>query len=195
MTLSSMQFKDFVWPHNPRVYSIDYRREMALHKLPFGRYHLQNLGQTRRVMQGEGEFVGPFAYRDFKRLASLFYDETPGILVHPIWQSTKAYFVELSLQEEPREDYVKYRFSFWECPETSSAGSLLAQVTAPDGGSLSQQGGAARQAEVHSYTVQKGDSLWKIAGNYGLSITALLQLNPQIKNPNFIRVGEQVRLA
>lgn len=192
--LSTMQFKNFVWPHNPRVYSIDYRREMALHKLPFGRYHLQNLGQTRRVMQGEGEFVGPDAYRDFKRLASLFYEETPGVLIHPIWQSAKAYFVELSLQEEPREDYVQYRFVFWECPEGSSGTSLnlLGNTTS---GAESGQGEAAPMQNVRYHMVQKGESLWKIAGNYGLTVAALLQLNPQIKNPNLVHPGEQVRIS
>ena len=29
MTLTPMRFKSFVWPHNPRVYSIDYERKMA----------------------------------------------------------------------------------------------------------------------------------------------------------------------
>lgn len=188
--LASMQFKEFVWPHNPRVYSIDFRREIALHKLPFGRYQLQNLGQTRRVMQGEGEFVGPFAYRDFKRLASLFYEETPGALIHPIWQSAKAYFVELSLREEPREDYVQYRFAFWECPETT-LGPSLSPVSSAGG----EGGAVARPETVRYHTVQKGDTLWKIAKDNGTTVAALLQINPQIKNPNLIRVGEQVRLS
>lgn len=195
MTLSAMQFKNFVWPHNPRVYNIDYRREMALHKLPFGRYHLQNLGQTRRVMQGEGEFVGPDAYRDFKRLASLFYEETPGVLIHPIWQSTKAYFVELSLQEEPREDYVQYRFVFWECPEESSGASLIALGGTASAEREGGQGEVAPTQNVRYHMVQKGESLWKIAGNYGLTVAGLLQLNPQIKNPNLVHPGEQVRIS
>ena len=31
-----MRYKDYVWPHNPRVYSIDYERKMAVNKVPFG---------------------------------------------------------------------------------------------------------------------------------------------------------------
>ena len=112
-----MRFKSFVWPHNPRTYTIEYQRSMALHKLPLGRFHLQNMGLTRRVMKGEGELIGPSAYSDFKELASLFYEETPGTLIHPVWQSSRAYFVELCLVQEPRQDYVKYRFVFWECLE------------------------------------------------------------------------------
>ena len=40
----------------------------------------------------------------------------------------------------------------------------------------------------------KGDTLWAIARSYGLSLTELIALNPQIKNPNLIRVGDEVRV-
>ena len=56
MALTPMQYKSYVWPHNPRTYRITYQRQVAVQKVPFGRYALQNLGLTRRVMEGEGEF-------------------------------------------------------------------------------------------------------------------------------------------
>ena len=74
MLLSPMRFKNFVWPHNPRVYSIAFERKLAAHKIPFGLHYLQSLGQTRRVLRGEGEFVGPQAYDTFKQLANVFYE-------------------------------------------------------------------------------------------------------------------------
>ena len=40
MRLASMRYKDYVWPHNPRVYTIEYKRTMGARKVPFGRYHL-----------------------------------------------------------------------------------------------------------------------------------------------------------
>ena len=114
MKLAAMRYKDYVWPHNPRVYTIEYERRMGARKVPFGRYFLQDLGPAQRVMRGEGEFVGEEAYAEFKRLASVFYDDGPGLLVHPVWQTANAYFVELSLAQEPRADYVRYTFAFWE---------------------------------------------------------------------------------
>lgn len=42
------------------------------------------------------------------------------------------------------------------------------------------------------YTVVKGDVLWKIAKKFNLSLDQLLALNPQIKNKNLIRVGQQI---
>ena len=65
MILSPMRFKNFVWPHNPRVYSIAFERKLAVHKIPFGRYRVQSLGQTRRVLRGQGEFAGERAYETF----------------------------------------------------------------------------------------------------------------------------------
>ncbi|BDF69668.1 hypothetical protein CE91St41_06490 [Oscillospiraceae bacterium] len=188
MRLGAMRYKDYVWPHNPRVYTIDYERGMAVQKIPFGRYRLQDLGPTRRVMRGEGEFVGPTAYEEFKKLASVFYGEGPGMLVHPVWQSASAYFAELSLRQEPRADYVRYAFAFWE--DFAAQESALRPVEPAQG--EQDAGAAGRGAQYH--TVARGETLWGIAAEYGISLTGLIALNPQIKNPNLILVGEKVRV-
>ena len=114
MELRPMKYKDFVWPHNPRIYSISFERNISVRKVPFGRYLMKDMGMTYRVFKGEGEFCGEGAYEDFRRLGTLFYDEGPGKLWHPIWQETNAYFVSLSLRQEPQPDYVSYSFEFWE---------------------------------------------------------------------------------
>ena len=49
----------------------------------------------------------------------------------------------------------------------------------------------ASQAAV--YTVQRGDSLSAIAGQYGTTVQALAELN-DIDNPNHIFTGQQLRL-
>jgi hypothetical protein len=45
-----------------------------------------------------------------------------------------------------------------------------------------------------TYTVKPGDTLSKIAKNNGVSIAQLLQANPQISDPNKIRVGDAITL-
>ena len=188
MSLAPMRFKTFVWPHNPKVYSITYERKMAVHKIPFGRHCLQSLGQTRRVMKGEGEFVGEGAYKEFGKLATVFYDNGPGILIHPAWQTSNAYFVELSLAQEPRKDYVRYTFTFWE-----SFDGYKAKARAAKAGSGSASGKTQTAGQVW-HTVVKGESLWKIAKDYGVELGQVAALNPDIKNPNLILPGERVRV-
>ena len=148
---------------------------MAVHKVPFGGYQLQDLGLTRRIMRGEGEFVGEGAYQEFKKLASVFYDPGPGVLVHPVWQTAEAYFVDLALRQEPRADYVSYRFK-----ETASAAH----------NQMARSGGAG----ALWHTVKRGETLWGIARSYEVELTDLIARNPQIKNPNLILPGEQVKI-
>lgn len=182
-----MRYKNYVWPHNPRVYTIDYERVMAENKVPYGLYHLQDLGRSRRVMRGEGEFAGPEAYAQFGALANVFYDPGAGELIHPLWQAAKAHFVELSLKQEPRPDYVSYTFTFWEDLEyyDTQLGAVQDGVT--------EDGQPASDGEL-TYKVVKGDTLWGIAKKYGVTLEQILQLNPQIKNPSLIRVGQEVRV-
>ena len=189
MILSPMRFKNFVWPHNPRGYSITYERKSAVHKIPFGRHYLQSLGQTRRVLKGEGEFVGEGAYDKFKELATVFYEETPGTLVHPVWVTTTAWFAGLELRQEPRRDYVAYSFEFWEVISDSTTG--LTAVAASPGGAADSTAGTA-QEEWH--TVVKGDTLWELSLRYGVELSRLIDLNPDIRNPNLIYVGQRVRI-
>ena len=202
MILSPMRFKNFVWPHNPRVYSITYERKLAVHKIPFGRHYLQSLGQTRRVLKGEGEFVGEGAYDTFKKLATVFYEETPGTLVHPVWMTATAWFAGLELRQQPRRDYVAYSFEFWEVLSNSNTTALTAEAvsargmssgsSAVSGGSTPGSGAAPSQGEWH--TVVKGDTLWGLSQRYGVALSTIIDLNPQISNPNLIYVGQKVRV-
>ena len=192
MGLTAMRYKTFVWPHNPRVYTIDYERKMAVHKVPGGRYFLEELGMTRRIMRGEGEFVGIGAYDTFKALASVFYDSGPGLLFHPLWQSANAYFVDLSLQQEPREDYVKYSFTFWE--DYGLYSGKLKSVSTGSGTASTGTGSAGSGTGRTTYTVVRGDSLWAIARKYGTTVQKLAAWNPQIKNPNLIYPGQTLRV-
>ena len=139
-----------------------------------------------------GSFAGEDAYGEFQALAEVFDQPGPGLLVHPVWRTVSAHFVTLELLEEPLPDYVRYSFSFWE--DGAAPGGGLTEVaeesgTASGGGSTASSGG-----QTAVYTVRKGDTLWGIAGRYGVALTALIVANPQIKNPNLIYPGDQVRI-
>ena len=179
MRLSSMRYKNYTWPHNPETFVVEYRRQMAAHKIPLGGCVLQDLGVNCRILRGEGEFAGPGAYEEFKALAAVFQEPGAGMLTHPVWRTDRAYFVALSVTEEPRPDNVRYSFAFW------------ADDSGYDGGLTASDGthGAGRV-----YTVKRGDTLWGIARRCGVTLSSLIAANPQIKNPNLIYPGNEVRL-
>lgn len=188
MVLTPMQYKRFVWPHNPRSYTIRYERQVAVHKIPFGRYAMQDVGLTRRVMSGEGEFFGPKAYDTFKELASTFYEGGPGVLIHPVWQAANVYFVELALAQEPRREYVRYTFTFWEGYDGYQA--YARQMETGEARPADRSG----ETEAVWHTVVKGENLWQIARAYGEAPERVIGLNPQLKNPSLIYPGERVRV-
>ena len=185
MNLSPMRYKDYIWPHNPTTYSIAYERQVAVHKVPFGRYCTQDLGLTCRVMRGEGVFAGEGAYEEFKALATVFYGGGPGLLIHPVWQVSSAYFTALRWEQGPPPDAVRYGFG---------CGGDRDDYSQPRG-ALAGGGRAAgpdRAGSPAVHTVTEGENLWAIAQNGGVTLEALLAANPAIKNPNLIHPGDQV---
>ena len=50
------------------------------------------------------------------------------------------------------------------------------------------------QAPNELYTIQKGDNLTKLANKFGTTVPELLKLNPDIKNPNLIITGKDLKI-
>ncbi|QDP40553.1 SafA/ExsA family spore coat assembly protein [Radiobacillus deserti] len=44
------------------------------------------------------------------------------------------------------------------------------------------------------YTVQRGDSMWKIAQRYQIGLSEIIQANPHISNPNLIYPGQVLNI-
>ena len=176
-----MRYGGFVWPNNPRTYTLTAKRQTAVHKVPMGGFVVQDLGRTAAVMQGEGEFYGPGAYETFRELLAVFQKGGCAALAHPVWSTAGAYFTELQLTQEPRDDYAAYRFTFCEAPDAADA------EAAADGAGL--PGSGRRYCELAA-----GQTLWSLCAEYGLTMTALLWLNPQIAKPNGVAAGTRVRV-
>lgn len=169
-----MRYKTFTWPNDPRTYTLSCERQTAVHKIPMGGFVVQELGRTGTVMRGEGEFFGKNAYESFRQLQAVFQTPGEGLLVHPLWQTTRAYFTELRLTQEPRADYVAYAFTFCE-----GTGGESGAAAAPSG----------------YYVLREADSLWAVAQRYALTMPQLLAMNPEIANPNRVRAGQKVRVV
>ena len=78
MRLTPMRFKEFTWPHNPETYTVEHRRRVAVHQVPFGGCVMQELGGSYRVLKGEGVFTGEGAYQRFRELEEVFRDQEIG---------------------------------------------------------------------------------------------------------------------
>ena len=193
--LTAMRFKNYVWPHNPKRYSIHYERHMQAVAVPGGQDFVACSGMGRRVMRGQGEFAGKGAYREFQRLAAVFYEPTAGTLVHPVWQAAQVYFAELKLEQEPRADYVRYSFAFWEDLYPYESGLTVSEAAraaeaAPQAGT-----GSAAAGGGQSYLVAKGDTMSGIAQRFGLRLEELVAKNPQVKNIHLIYVGQALTVG
>lgn len=184
----AMRFGEFIWPNDPKTYTLRETKKTVEHPLVGGGFLVEEVGKQAAELVGEGEFFGAKAYETFRELLRIFRKGGTEILVHPMWEGGNARFTELALSEEPREDYVKYRFCFCETVDADTAAVLEkadAMVSAPAAGKSGKQ----------YYTVRTGDTLWAISRKYGMELAALLKLNPQIANPNYIVTGQQVRIA
>ncbi len=49
-------------------------------------------------------------------------------------------------------------------------------------------------AATTAYTVQSGDSMWKIAVKYQVGVSEIISANPQISNPNLIYPGQKLNI-
>lgn len=185
MELTPMRFKDYVWPHNPRIFQITEKRRLAVNPVPFGKGTVTDMGVELRVLKGEGEFAGKNAYDEFLKLKEVFDEGTAGVLVHPVWKSVRVWFASLTLMQEPLSDFVRYAFEFIE------DGVITNQTENKPDNEESTQNGTVNEPSK-TYTVKSGDTLWGIAKKFGITLNQIIALNPQIKNPNLIYVGQTV---
>jgi lysozyme len=101
------------------------------------------------------------------------------------------------------------RWSFWQYSQSGTVSGVAGSVdqdwfngSAQDLSNFLQQSGAPQppataapqpaaptEAAAQTYTVKAGDSLGRIASNFGVTVSALSEAN-NIENPNMIRVGQ-----
>lgn len=97
--------------------------------------------------------------------------------------------------DTPHGVFVKYSSSH--DTEAQSVVGIMNLLAAHTGTSEAQRPAPTPTPQVsgNDYVVKSGDSLWGIANAYGLSLARLIQLNPQIGNPNLIYPGQVVHVS
>lgn len=118
--MEKLRFKTFVWPVNPKEWSEETVREPVYEKNALDEQIFQGLGPLKRVIIGSGAFSGTQAHSQYAQLAALLEETVPGILNHPHWGERNVFFTGLQMSQEPREDYVAYRFEFRQADENGN---------------------------------------------------------------------------
>ena len=93
----------------------------------------------------------------------------------------------LALTQEPRKDYVRYTFTFWET--YSRYRDTLAPAGASDEGSAPQTGGGTTLPGGGPTPWPRGRPCGA-SPRLGVTLGELLAKNPQLKNPNVIQPGQ-----
>ena len=79
--------------------------------------------------------------------------------------------------------------------DNNGGGAVSSPSTAPAASSAASAGPSGKPAATQQvYVVRSGDNLGKIAKRFNTTIDAILKANPQIKDPNKIKVGDKVTI-
>ena len=112
--MEKLRFKNFLWPQNPHTYREEFLREPVYGKNELDETVFLGMGPMKRTVTGEGVFFGEGAFEAFRTLSALFGESSCGSLVHRVWGSRNVWFTGLELTQEPKDNYVSYRFTFRE---------------------------------------------------------------------------------
>ena len=166
-----MSYKDFVFPVVPYVIRISDKRNISNRTVPYGGSVVEDLGNTARIISGEGEFYGENCVNDFMQLKSVMAKGGGGMLYIPSQSPIYAVFENLELICSDIEDVVRYSFRFVECFENINQ---TERCIHGDGKSC----------------------LWDISYRYGIDIDSLVLMNPHIRRPAIeIRCSERINLC
>lgn len=172
--MRTMQYKEFLWPHNPAQIEVNAVRDIKQIPLPYWGNALQDFGGKPRVITGQGECFGEGYLRQYEALRALFEAGGAGVLLIPGMAPLYALFARLTVREAAEPEVLRYSFEFVE--------------VFPNKGAISEQ-------SYRYHALETGDSLWKIAAQYDVSIETLLNWNPEIRTPWDLTGRERVRIA
>ena len=106
-----LSYKTFVWPQNPHTYR-EVTTRTPVYYTQDGETYFRGMSGTKRIISGSGVFCGEDAYNQYKKLQKLSEDMNAGNLEHPIFGIGYCYLTLLEVTQEPKENYVSYRFEF-----------------------------------------------------------------------------------
>lgn len=175
MISSQMKYKDFIFDYNPSQISIDSKKNLVEIKLPFLGSVIQDFGREKRVVSGSGEFFGSDCINKFNEFSKLCEDNESGYLLIPGLEPFLAFLKNVKMKADPTPNLIAYSFEFWE--DTAIENVELKNLSPT------------------YHIVVDGETLWDIANKYNTTVYELVSLNPHIKRPNMLTVGQKVMIA
>lgn len=172
MELSVMRYKGFTFWCNPLSIEVQSKRNTAKYILPYKGEQCEDLGSACRVITGKGELKGEDCLEQYASLRALQLKEDYGVLTLPNAQPMNAYFTKLVVLANEAPDRVFYSFEFTESKALEDTKSLNL-----------------------THKVKADETLYDIAFDYGLSVDKLVLFNPQIRRPDELSEGEEVKLC
>ena len=106
-----LSYKTFVWPQNPHTYR-EVTTRTPVYSTDSGVTSFEGMSSLKRTISGSGVFYGEDAYDQYKLLQKLAEEAGAGNLEHPIFGIRYCYLTLLEVTQEPKENYVSYRFEF-----------------------------------------------------------------------------------
>lgn len=173
MIHSTMQYKDYIWSHNPKIINISSDRDVKESTIPYAGNEFQDYGRKKRIVKGIGEFFGNDCLDQYNALFNIFKSGTLGYLSLPNITPFLAAFKSLKIEGKSKPNVLSYSFEFWEYIKKENN---------------------IKKIFKNFHEVLENETLWDIAYLYDVEIETLLKLNKNIKNPNNLTVGERVYL-
>lgn len=174
MNLEVMSYKNYQWPYNPQSLEIMHQRNLKEQTVPFFGNVIQDFGKSKRIIKGEGIFLGKSCDKDLNLLKEAFEENGSGILRIPNFSPFLASFKSLNVKREAGASAINYTFEFWE--------------------EFSENSLTSHDFTENYYIVEPGDTLFDISAIYNVSVDKLLSLNKFIKRPDSLIAGQKVIL-
>lgn len=171
MDLALMRYKGFTLWYNPYSIEVESQQNTASYTLPLSGECVADMGRKCRVITGKGELAGDDCLEQYAELYALQAKGGAGVLSLPTMKPVNAIFTKLSALADATPDKISYSFEF---VELSSEDEKSVGV-------------------VH--TVEDGETLFDIAYSYKVAVESLVSLNPQIRRPDELTIGEEIKIC
>lgn len=172
MELALMRYKGFTFRCNPTSLEILRDSSLVTYIKPSQGEEKSELSPECRVIRGKGELRGKDCIEEYEKLCKLQAKGGVGVLSLPVVKPFKAYFKKLDMEADVTPDRISFSFEFVE------AESFYVKDNT---------------AKLH--LVLEGETLFDIAYDFGVSVDSLVKLNPSVKRPDELRVGEEIRVC